>query len=106
MDQQLSLHKHDRIITADGIELGQTITLYQRREGIDPKLEPYAAYLEVFDFASGSDYYIPLGFLDTASDTLGAAQLSLTFDEVQNATFNRMPVFVAWHEGDELPLAS
>lgn len=104
MNEQPHFRKHDRIITADDVELGQVVALFHRRQGADPELKLYADYFKVFDFSSGGVYYIPLDFLDTQANAPGAARLSLTLRQVQEATFNRMPTFVAWREADLPPL--
>lgn len=98
------IKKYMQVWTSDGEHIGDAISLYQRRDNINPQQKYYAAYLETFSFEIGEHYYIPTDFLETAKLENGRLTLSLNRDQVEKNIWHRMPMFIAQNQADKVEL--
>jgi hypothetical protein len=101
-----SVKKLDEVWTADSRKLGLAQTLYERREESDPDLQLYGAYLHVENYEFGYNYYVPVEFIAGYDPENNQVNLMVTFDEVIQQTWFRLPDFVARARGRKIELAS
>jgi hypothetical protein len=102
---EFQIHRLDKVYTADDVHLGEAIAIYKRQDEVNPGLELYAAYLKIFSFEMGDDFYVPTDFIASRDAENGTVKLSIDMHKVKHETFERMPNFVAYEQGivEELP---
>ena len=93
--------KLDEVWTSDGQKLGLAQRQFHRTEGVEPAILLYESYLEVENFELGSTYFVPTDFFEEREGESGDLKLSKSFNEVQELTWFRMPIFVARGDGRE-----
>ena len=93
--------KLDEVWTSDGRKLGLAQRLFHRTEEAEPAKLLYESYLEVENFELGSTYFVPTDFIEQSEEESGDLKISKSFNEVQERTWFRMPMFVARGEGRE-----
>jgi hypothetical protein len=93
--------KLDEVWTSDGQKLGLAQRLFHRTEGVEPAILLYESYLEVENFELGSTYFVPTDFIEEGEGESGKLKISKSFNEVQELTWFRMPIFAARGDGRE-----
>jgi hypothetical protein len=99
--------KETEVWTKDGKSLGNAMHLYHRQEEINPQLQFYATYLEIFSFETGERHYLPTDYLSPSEGENGRLAVSLTLAQVEHKTWNRKPSFIASGKAvrEDLPVA-
>ena len=97
------IHKYDRVITSDNVELGRALRIHHWPADTDPTLIQYASYLEVWSINLGGHVFIPTEFIDQVK--AGIVILAVPLATVQHETWDRMPNFIAGRisQREELP---
>lgn len=91
---ELDIRKLDEVWTADGQRLGLAHHLYHRPDGVNPAVGDYGSYLDIANFEFGDDYYVPTDFIAGRDAQTGRVTLSVTFRQIMERTWNRMPFFI------------
>jgi hypothetical protein len=99
------VNRNTRVMTADGITLGEAVRVHYRLDNIDPELRLYAAYLEVTRSEMGNTGFVPTDYIASYSQTGNKLTLSVSFHTFESETWERRPDFVARHQNrvEELP---
>jgi hypothetical protein len=97
----------DVVETDDAARVGLAQALFYRARLVNPALRLYGVYLQVKNFATGSDYYIPTDFIAGRDPASGIIRLTVPFRVVMDETWFRMPQFVLQGEArrEALPVA-
>lgn len=101
-----SINKLEEIWTVDSKKLGLAQHIFHRQDGINPKLQLYATYLEVEDFKYGEVFYVPTEFVAGRDPETENISLTVSFDEVMKRTWFRMPDFIAQGQSQKEKLPS
>jgi hypothetical protein len=91
-----NIKKLDEVWTSDDKKLGVVQALFHRpEEEVDPAVKYYASYVEVENFMYGSDYFVPTDFIAGRDEGTDVIRLEVSFKEVMERTWFRMPDFIA-----------
>ncbi|MBK8901597.1 MAG: hypothetical protein IPM53_10475 [Anaerolineaceae bacterium] len=107
MQENSPFKKYDRVITADGVKLGELLRIHHRLDDVNPDLRLYASYLEVWSLDFAGHFYIPADYIDDYDADGGTIYLTDTMRTVQTETWDRTPSFIAGRKSQrqELPTA-
>jgi hypothetical protein len=105
MQEELPFKKYDKVVTADDVPLGELIRIHHRQEDINPELQLYASYLEVWSIDFGGHIYIPTDFIDEYDEAVDILYLTETKRTVQRETWDRAPAFIAGRKSQRQELA-
>jgi hypothetical protein len=100
----LHIRMLEKVWTADGEMLGLAQRLFHRQSGVNAMLLQYESYLEIGNYELGTAYFVPMDYIEDRDPLTGELALSVSFKNVQERTWSRMPTFVARGEGTEEPL--
>ncbi len=105
MNETINFKKYDQVVTADDVLLGALLRIHHRQEEINPLLELYASYMEIWSIAYSSHFYVPTDFIDEYDEKADIVYLIATLDEVFEETWDRIPNFIAGRKSkrEELP---
>ena len=107
MEREIIMKRQDRVVTADGYQLGLARNLHHRPDAeVNVEDQLYPVYLEVENFELGDDFFVPLPYVDGRDPDSGAILINATMKEVLKFTWSRMPEFVALMRGRKEPLPS
>ena len=102
---EITMKRRDRVVTADGYQLGLARNLHHRPEAdVNVEEQLFPVYLEVENFELGDDFFVPLYYVDGRDPETGAFTIDATMKEVLQYTWSRMPEFVALMRGRKEPL--
>jgi len=106
MQENMPYKKYDKVVTADDVGLGELMRIHHRQEDINPELQLYASYLEVWSINFGGHIYVPTEFIDEYDEAASTISLTETKHIVQQETWDRMPSFIAGRKSQrqELPV--
>lgn len=106
MQEALPFKKYDKVVTADEVPLGELVRIHHRQEEINPELQLYASYLEVWSIDFGGHIYIPTEFIDEYDEAARTVYLTETKHTVQRESWDRTPSFIAGRKSQrqELPV--
>jgi len=106
MQEDMPFKKYDKVVTADDVTLGELMRIHHRQEDINPELQLYGSYLEVWSIDFGGHMYIPTDFIDEYDEAAGIVYLTKTKHTVQQETWDRTPSFIAGRKSQrqELPV--
>jgi hypothetical protein len=106
MQESVPFKKYDKVTTTDEVSLGELVRIHHRVEDINPELQLYASYLEVWSIDFGGHIYVPTDFIDAYDEAAGTVYLTETTHTVQQETWDRAPSFIAGRKSQrqELPL--
>lgn len=100
----MDIKRNEEVYSADDVLLGNAIAVYRRTDEVNPQLKLYAAYLKVFNFEMGDDFFLPTDFIGERSAD-GRLRLTINMNTVKHETMERMPTFVAYEQGIREELA-
>ena len=102
----MKFKKYDKVVTADDIVLGDLLRIHHREEDVNPELQLYASYLEVWSIDLGGHSFIPTDFIDEYDAAARTVYITETLNTVQQETWDRAPNFVAGRKSrrEELPI--
>ncbi len=101
-----NIKKLDEVWTADSRKLGLAQSLFERQGESDPDLRLYSAYLHVENYEFGYNYYVPVDFIAGYDPENNQVNLAVTFEEVIQQTWFRLPDFIARATARKIELAS
>ena len=100
----MDIKRNEEVYTADEMLLGNAIAIFRRTDTVNPKEKLYAAYLKLFNFEMGDDFFVPTDFVGER-DADGRLCLTIDMKTVKHETMERMPQFVAYEQGIREELA-
>ena len=100
------LKKNLPVLTAEGLRLGQTHTLYNRLSPAEPQLKLFAHYLMVVNFTIGDEFYVPTDYIDEAKSDETAVWLTRTKKEIEAEQLTALPRFIAGNQALEVRLVA
>ena len=104
---EITLKRRDRVVTADGYQLGLARNLHHRPEAdVNVVEQLYPIYLKVENFELGDDFFVPLEYIEGRDADTGDINVDATMKQVLQYTWSRMPEFVALMRGRKEPLPS
>lgn len=89
------LRRGAAVWTADEHNIGETMRLHHRQEGVNPDLKFYGCYLELSSIELGGDAYIPIDFIHDYDPADNKLTLAVTLKEINKEAWNQTPLFVA-----------
>jgi len=97
---EITMNRQDRVVTADGFQLGVARSLHYRPEDeVNVQEQLFPVYLTVENFELGDDFFVPLEYIADRDPETGAISVDATMKEVLQYTWSRMPEFVALMRG-------
>lgn len=103
-ETSVDIQRNEAVYTSDDVLLGNAIAVFRRTDEVNPKMKLYAAYLKVFNFEMGDDFFVPTDFIGERSAD-GRLHLTINMNTVKRETMERMPNFVAFQQGIREELA-
>jgi len=100
----VEIHASAPVYTADGEWVGDVLRLYKRLGEVNPQLRWYAFYLMVVNLHIGTDFYIPVDFVERYDAQEGRLVLNVSMKRLMHETVIRMPDFVVRGAGAVVPL--
>lgn len=102
---EIMMNRQDRVVTADGYQLGLARNLHHRPEAeVNVEEQLYPTYLKVENFELGDDFFVPLEYIVDRDPETGTISIDATMKQVLKYTWSRMPEFVALMRGRKEPL--
>lgn len=100
------IKKLEEIWTVDDKKLGLAQNLFHRIDDTNPELQLYATYLKIENFEYGEVFYVPTDFVAVRAAESAKVSLTVSYDEVMQRTWFRMPDFVAHGQDRKVDLPS